>query len=409
MKIQGRKQNRRDFFKKSLAGVAGISLLSKHPKGENHSSREANTMKENKIITRKLGQTDIQVPIIGLGATNQAVTRAALDAGVIYLDTAYYYGAGEHETMLGKVLKGRPRDSFVVATKIQGPMDYRTGLAPKKTSAEEFKSEFKRKTEISLKRLQLDYVDILFVHGVKNPGLIGFRPLKDALQELKREGKTRFIGPSFHQKEVSLIYTTVKEKIYDVILTSYNFRQPHKQEVKKAIAHAAQAGLGIVAMKAMAGVYWDKQRKYPINAKAALKWILQDENVHTTIPGINTFEQLELDLSVMADLTLTPQEKADLEFGEKQDMVGLYCAHCGRCRDQCRYHLDIPTIMRSYMYAYGYRNPAKAKGTLSEKNPNEITCRSCTTCKVSCTHGFDVPRKVQDIIRILEVPDDFLV
>ena len=409
MKIQGRKQNRREFFKNSLAGVAGISLLPEHPKGENQSDKEANTRNANKMINRKLGQTDIQVPVIGLGASNPAVTRAALDAGVIYLDTAYYYGAGEHETMLGKVLKGRPRDSFVIATKIQGPLDYRTGLAPEKTSAEEFKSEFKRKTEISLKRLQLDYVDILFVHGVKNSGLIGFRPLKDALQELKREGKTRFIGTSFHQKEVSSIYTTVKEKIYDVILTSYNFRQPHKQEVKKAIAHAAQAGLGVVAMKVMAGVYWDKQRKYPINAKAALKWILQDENVHTTIPGIDTFDQLELDLSVMADLTLTPREKADLQFGEKQALVGLYCSQCGRCRDQCRYNLDIPTVMRSYMYAYGYKNPAKAKETLSEKNSKEITCRSCTTCAVSCAIGFDVPGKVRDIVRVLEVPDDFLV
>ena len=90
-------------------------------------------------------------------------------------------------------------------------------------------------------------------------------------------------------------------------------------------------------------------------------------------------------------------------------MAGLYCAQCGKCRSQCRYNLDIPTMMRSYMYAYGYKNPAKAKETLSEKNLKEITCHSCKTCAVSCTLGFDVPGKIKDITRILDVPEEFLV
>lgn len=89
-------------------------------------------------------------------------------------------------------------------------------------------------------------------------------------------------------------------------------------------------------------------------------------------------------------------------------MAGLYCAQCGRCRSQCRYHLDIPTVMRSYMYAYGYKKPAKARETLAEKSREDIICRSCSTCAVSCTMGFDVPGKIQDINRILDVPEDFL-
>ncbi|MCK4836671.1 MAG: 4Fe-4S dicluster domain-containing protein, partial [Candidatus Aminicenantes bacterium] len=131
--------------------------------------------------------------------------------------------------------------------------------------------------------------------------------------------------------------------------------------------------------------------------------------LHTTIPSPGTFDQLELDVSVMEDLRLTPQEKEDLRFGEKQDLAGLYCAQCGKCRSQCRYNLDIPTMMRSYMYAYGYKNPAKAKETLSEKNLKDITCRSCNTCAVSCTMGFDISNKIKDINRILDMPDEFLV
>jgi predicted aldo/keto reductase-like oxidoreductase len=409
MKKQRKKQDRREFLKKTVIGITGISLLRDLSEGKSQKRDEKNLNENRKIVYRTLGQTDIRVPVVSLGASNLHVTIMALDSGISYFDTAYYYGSGGHETMLGNILKGRPRDSFFIATKIQGQMDYRTGLPSKQTSSAQFKAEFKKKTETSLKRLQLDYVDILFVHGVKNSKLIGFEPLKKAMQELKKEGKTRFVGTSFHQKEVLLINTTVKEKIYDVILTAYNFRQPHREEVKKAIAYAAKAGLGVVAMKTMAGVYWDKERKHPINAKASLKWILQDENVHTTIPGISTFDQLELDMSVMEDLTLTPKEQEDLKLGQKTAISGLYCAQCNRCRLQCRYNLDIPTLMRSYMYAYGYKNPAKARETLQFLDLSNLACNRCPTCHVQCTMGFDVRDKVTDIARIKHVPKEFLV
>jgi predicted aldo/keto reductase-like oxidoreductase len=114
-------------------------------------------------------------------------------------------------------------------------------------------------------------------------------------------------------------------------------------------------------------------------------------------------------MSIMEDLSFTPREKADLQPGEKTGMTGLYCPQCGSCRSLCRYHLDIPTVMRCYMYAYGYKNPAKAKMILQDKDAEMITCRQCSSCAVSCTMGFDVPGKIRDILRVLEVPGDFLV
>ena len=124
---------------------------------------------------------------------------------------------------------------------------------------------------------------------------------------------------------------------------------------------------------------------------------------------MDSYDQLETNLSVMENLALTPREREDLRFGEKQGLAGLYCAQCGRCRQLCRFRLDIPTTMRGYMYAYGYHKPAKARKIMEQKNRQDITCRSCSTCNVSCTMGFDVPRKIQDITRILDVPHDFLV
>jgi len=399
-------KSRREFLIKSITGVTSISLLPSLIKEKGRAKREKN------IIYRTLGRTELKIPIVSLGCglvDNPQLVRAALDAGVFHFDTAPGYGSGANESILGEVFKGRPRDSFVVATKIGLPADNRTGLLPKNISSSQFKAYFHNALDTSLKRLQLGYLDILYFYGPKYPDLIGLHLVKDVMLEVKEERKASFLGVSFHQNEPAMIQAAVDEKIYDVILTAYNFRQPHKEEVKKAIAYGAKAGLGVVAMKTMAGVYWDRERKHPINAKAALKWVLQDENVHTTIPGISTFDQLELDMSVMEDFSLTSKEREDLKLGQKTAMPGLYCAQCGRCRSQCPYNLDIPTLMRSYMYAYGYKNPALAKETLQSVDLHNTPCTNCHTCTVTCSMGFDIHNKILDIVRLNDVPEDFLV
>ena len=109
-----------------------------------------------------------------------------------------------------------------------------------------------------------------------------------AMEKAKKLGMVKFIGPAFHRNEVKLIKATIDSKFYDVIETTYNFRQRHFLEVRDAIAQAAQAGLGIIAMKVIGGADAQDHLR-PINAKAAIKWVLQDPNVHTTIPGFTSF------------------------------------------------------------------------------------------------------------------------
>jgi ferredoxin len=88
----------------------------------------------------------------------------------------------------------------------------------------------------------------------------------------------------------------------------------------------------------------------------------------------------------------------------------LYCQQCGKCVNACVEHLPIPDIMRAYMYAYGYKNASLSKETLLELNLPEKMCRQCTgkTCKVHCTEGFDVARKIAAITPVAYVPDEFL-
>jgi hypothetical protein len=233
-----------------------------------------------------------------------------------------------------------------------------------------------------------------------------FEPFIRAMEKAKKEGKTRWVGVSTHSNEPEVLNAVVDGKFYDVVLTSYNFKQDHQQEVKKAIARAAAAGIGIIAMKTMAGGFLDKLRIKRVNTQAALKWVLQDENVHTTIPGMTSFDQLESNLAVMADLSLSTTEKHDLELGKLMD--GLYCQGCRKCEKQCPQQLPVPELMRAYMYAYGYRNYTLAHDLLSSLKLSTKSCTDCRQCSVQCAKGFAVAEKIQDIIRLQSVPAEFL-
>jgi predicted aldo/keto reductase-like oxidoreductase len=118
---------------------------------------------------------------------------------------------------------------------------------------------------------------------------------------------------------------------------------------------------------------------------------------------------MQEDLSVMEDLTLSPQDKKDLQMDMKTGMLGLYCNQCEECLPQCPKNLDIPTYMRSYMYVYGYRNLQAAREALdSVALAGAVPCWSCSTCTVTCAQGFDVKRRVEDVVRLKQVPCEFL-
>lgn len=400
---------RRRFIKAGLAGLAGATLLpALEPQKDNSVSGAKG--KARKIIYRTLGKTGIKLPILGIGAVSfdPGLYKAALDSGISHIDTAPSYQKGNHERMLGGVFKGRPRDSFVVATSYD-PDRY---LDPEKRV---FKANVPTRPLISslegsLKRLQLDYVDIFYLSYACSRETTLYEPYIKALEKLKRDGKTRFIGVCTHENEPEVLRAAAESRLLDVVLTVYNFRQVHREEMKRAIAAAAAAGVGVIAMKTQAGASWDSGAARSINMIAALKWALQDKNVHTSVPGITSYEQLEADLAVMENPALTEAEKKDLErVGSlPYRFSSLFCQHCRQCVSQCPFRLDIPMLMRSYMYAYGYKRPARAKETLERIDIAELPCADCSVCRVRCAVGFDVRAKAMDIFRLKAVPEGFL-
>ena len=393
--------NRRQFLRNGTVGLAGITVISSLS-----SSRIRSKSKEHSFITRTLGNTGIRLPIISMGvmnASNPQLVRAALDAGIVHLDTAWYYQGGRNEEMIGEVIKDRPRDSYVIATKIFEARDRTTDRFPSDARSNTFLDKF----DTSLMRLGLDYVDILYLHNIYRREDVLFEPYLNAMLKLKKEGKTRFIGLSTHQNEPVIIREATQSGQYDVILTAYNFRQAHRKEIENALEFAVDAGMGIVGMKAIAGSAYNIGRKVHVNAKAALKWALQNKNIHTNIAGFTTFDQMETDLSIMQDLELSPEENKDLETSKQYS--SLFCQQCGVCRPQCPAGADIPTLMRSYMYAFGYKNLQAAKESLDQEGIRRIDCEDCESCNVRCAMGFDVRGRALSLKTIQSLPESFLV
>jgi predicted aldo/keto reductase-like oxidoreductase len=193
--------------------------------------------------------------------------------------------------------------------------------------------------------------------------------------------------------------------VYDVILLSYNFKLNNLKETDEAIERGVKAGIGFIAMKTMTGAVEDAEGKKKINAQACLKWAWENKNITTIIPGFSNFDELDECLAAGNSPTLTTPEKNYLAMLSQQEM--LFCQRCGKCEGECTEHLPIPELMRAYMYAYGYKNANLSKDTLLDlnlQNPATI-CASCDgNCKVKCTSGFDVARKIAAVTPVLQVP-----
>jgi uncharacterized protein len=378
--------NRREFLRTSFVGASGMLITP-----GSLPSQDAPPPK--KLIKRKLGKTGITLPVVSMGvmrADNPALVRAALKAGMVHLDTAHGYQGGRNEEMLGALLKEYPRGSFVVATKVK--------LNDKEALLADL--------DLSLKRLQMSYVDILYLHGVSSRDEVLDPTYLEAMQAAKGAGKIKHIGVSTHKNEPEVLRAAVESGVIEVVLTSINFKQDHYPEVKKAIAEAARAGIGIVAMKTMAGGFFDREKTKPVNCKAALKWVLQDENVTTAIPGITSFDMLADNASVNEDLSMSDLEQKALLLGSNEQ--GLYCNGCDHCTTTCARHLPVPSMMRAYMYTYGYGDPALGQDLVVKLGQGSDPCTGCTECVASCVKGFKLREKIADVSRLISVPTEFL-
>lgn len=394
------KWNRREFIVKPImvAGTAGVL-------GKTDELLTKLAGDSGRLIQRTLGKTGLTIPVISMGVMNADIpglVRRSYELGIRHFDTAAGYQGGRNEEMVGAVIKELGvREKVIIATK--------QGFRAPRQSAMEGKKRFIAGVEASLRRLQMDHVDILYHHGVDSIEEAQAEGPLEALQALKQEGKTRFIGVSTH-KTSEILPEAMKQNIFDVFLVTLNYTMAHDTEMLQTVERAAKSGIGIVAMKTQAGgtVKPDAgmPKKLPAASQTALlKWALNHDWVTTAIPGFSTYEHLEQDFSVVRNLSYTADEKAflaDKAFVSEAE----FCQQCGKCVEDCPLHVDVPSLMRAHMYAVQYRNAGLAGDTMAAIATGRglQACEACDSCPLQCRNHVRIGKKIAQL-RQLARPD----
>jgi len=393
---------RRSFLTAAAASLASAGLAGLSPGVALAQKVEKVGKIEPEIITRKLGKSGLRIPIVSMGAMNSnnpEIIGASYELGIRHFDTAANYQFGRNEQMLGRAIeKMGVRDKVIIGTKVHTP-EQRRGLSPK-----ESKQKFIKSVEASLKRLRTDYVDILYVHSVSDAETIRDQAIMDAVSVLKDQKKIRLAGAATHSNMADVINEVVAGGFYDVVLTAINFTMADDNVLLNAIKNAADKGVGIVAMKALAGgSRWpnpESRRNHSSTtiARAALKWVMRNENICTCIPGYANYEHMNENFTVASNLEYTDEEKSLLS--DNSIILGLgFCRQCRECLASCPYGTDIPTLMRTHMYSAQYSNFHHARMTLDEipARAGLTNCSSCSECTAKCANAVDIDRRIDEL------------
>ncbi|MCP4713912.1 MAG: aldo/keto reductase [Deltaproteobacteria bacterium] len=380
---------RRRFLQHTACGLAGTAVLgSVLSPGQGWGSPKAEPM-----LYRPLGKTGLQVSALGYGVmrlTEPAVLFQALDRGINYFDTAHTYQNGNNEKMLGRVLKEHGRKKVFIATKIP-PFNRLSGTKILASTA-----SMERKFEESLRRLQTDYVDVLFLHAISDPAWPQNEQLLNFCRRLKQAGKARFVGISCHEAGKTyeqILENAMQAGIYDVFLVTLNFKSPpaHLELLKRV----HKAGIGTVAMKTQAGGYAQKSGPGVTAHQAALAWALASGVADCAVPGMTNRRQLQ-DNAAALSLKISTREHVILHKYAAL-IQDRFCRRCGECLGTCRSGVAIPDINRALMYREGYSDHDLARNTYNEfsATENASQCLTCTDPSCRCTGDITLPARMR--------------
>ncbi len=334
---------------------------------------------------RTLGRTGLKVTTVGFGCmitSDGSVVARAADLGINYFDTARGYQGGNNERMVGAALKGK-RNSVYISSKTQA----RT------------KEQALEHLNTSLKELGTDYLDIWYLHAKSSADQLTDE-LLDAQQTAKQQGKIRFTGVSTHSGQPEVIDAAIKSGKIDVVLLSYNFTLG--PEIEAAINRAKEANLGLVAMKVMAGGFRRTKPGDSLHATlqregamlAALKWVLKNPKIDTTIPSMTDMDQLEQNFTAMSSKFSEADQKTLSAY--LNQFGPLYCRMCNQCEGTCAKGLPVADLIRVVMYADGYGQFTLGRESFRELPENAVTarCGDCPVCTVKCPYGVRVAERV---------------
>jgi aryl-alcohol dehydrogenase-like predicted oxidoreductase len=329
------------------------------------------------LAYRTLGKTGLKVTAVGCAAgaiPDPDILARALDLGINYFDTARIYGQGKSEQILGKALHDR-RDKIILASKTYSNT----------------KDKILQDIETSLKTLGTDHLDIYHQHSRHEPKEITDEMI-ETMELVKKQGKTRFIGVSTHDPN-AMVDFILKVGKFDVVQTTYSYAigAPFRDA---AITKLHNAGIGVVAMKVVIATATPKGDKgnhlSNEGGLAAIKWVLRNPGISTTVPWSETIEELEINFRAMTE-EYTPQDEK-LLFTRSEQIRELYCRMCFECKGKCPKGVPVADELRMLAYNDFKGNFHEARESFWDlpREIRNIRCIDCDTCVIQCKNGVKV-------------------
>ncbi|HEY9662884.1 MAG TPA: aldo/keto reductase [Allocoleopsis sp.] len=382
------------------------------------------------MLYRRFGRTELAVPVFSCGGMRyqykwqdvpeqeipvdqqvnlEATIRRALEVGIYHIETARGYGTSEMQ--LGKILPSLPREKLIVQTKVAPVADAK---------------EFRRTVEQSLAYLQLDYVDLLGLHGINTPELFHYTICPggclEVAQQLQQEGKVRCIGFSTHA-DTDLILQMINTNQFDYVnLHWYYFFQNNWAAIEAATQR--DMGVFIISPSDKGGKLYSPPQKlvdlcYPLSPMVLNNlFCLSHPQVHTLSIGAARPEDFDEHLKTLewldrADEILPPilqrLEQAAIDaLGEDwwrtwQTGLPKY--------DQTPGNVNIPVILwlRNLAVAYDMVDYAKMRYNLLTNaghwfpgaKADQIDQLDLRSCLAHSPHAAQIPALLKDADRLL--------
>jgi predicted aldo/keto reductase-like oxidoreductase len=329
---------------------------------------------------RPFGKTGEKVSILSLGgvlrASDLLVFRQALKLGVTYWDTADSYGWGKNEKAIGKYFSRFPNDrkKVFIVTKA-------STSNPQKLT---------KKLNTSLQRMNTSYVDMYFIHYVKDVRDELTTEVKAWAEKTKAEGKIRFFGFSAHKNMENSMLAAAKLGWIDGIMMTYNYRIMGTDKMKRAVDACVKAGIGLTAMKTQAafsanfyasiGSETDSAlrmtesfiKKGYTAEQAKLKAVWENPHIACICSAMSNMTILQANAAAALDKTrLSLRDRRLLDQYAHQTSAG-YCAGCADiCESAVDLNVPISDIMRCAMYNNSYKDKDQAL-TLFNALPADI-------------------------------------